>query len=557
MDTDKIEMKNQSLLNRLIVMVSWVLLLLAGALSVAPLVPPEPPVELDTTAFSAARAFDHIERIAQEPRPIGSPANQRARAYIVAQLEMLGLEPDVQTSVVPDYFGNAGESVEIGNVVVRIPGTAPAAAVALAGHYDTVPSTPGANDDGSAVAIMLEAARGILAGPPLRNDVILVFIDGEEPAPRYGSTAFINEHAWAGDIGFVINLETVGSEGQSTLIGMSGPGGWIIDQYIKAVPYPAAFSFLTTTAELIGGSKSDFDTFREKGIAGVEFAYLRGSPIYHTPADTPERVSLRSLQQQGANTLDLTRYIGNLMFSPSRAVPDAVFFNIGRTNVVKYPIDWALPIALVTGAVLAVAGWRQRTWLQILRSVVTTVVMMIGAAVAGVGIWTVLAGQRSTMGVVESYLYLAGLLVLTSGIGIAVALVTRRQIGEVSDATGVVIVWWALGMLTSMFAPGMSYLFIWPSLVGGVILLWRTSPFANRQWQHILSVPVVGTALILLVPAIDTFYQLAQPRPGNPDSEIPSIIAIPVVLLVLVVELFRVFWVYPTQAAADRAVDRG
>ena len=125
------EMKNQSLLNRLIVMLSWILLLMAGVLSVAPLVPPEPPVGLDTTAFSVARAFDHIERIAQEPRPIGSPANQRARAYIVTQLEMLGLEPDVQTIDVPDYFGDAGESVEIGNVVVRIPGTAPTTAVAL------------------------------------------------------------------------------------------------------------------------------------------------------------------------------------------------------------------------------------------------------------------------------------------------------------------------------------------------------------------------------------------------------------------------------------------
>ncbi len=62
---------------------------------------------------------------------------------------------------------------------------------------------------------------------------------------------------------------------------------------------------------------------------------------------------------------------------------------------------------------------------------------------------------------------------------------------------------------------------------------------------------------MLLVPAIDTFYQLAQPRPGNPDSELLYIIAIPVMLLALVVELFRVFWVCPTQAAADWAVDRG
>jgi hypothetical protein len=130
----------------------------------------------------------------------------------------------------------------------------------------------------------------------------------------------------------------------------------VIDQYIEAVSYPAAFSFLTTTADMIGGSNSDFSTFRDQGIAGVEFAYLRGSPIYHTPADTPERVSLRSLQQQGANALDLTRHFGNLEPGPSRDDSNTVFFSVGRFHVVRYPITWALPIALVTGTVLAAAG---------------------------------------------------------------------------------------------------------------------------------------------------------------------------------------------------------
>jgi len=544
-------MKHRSALNRLVVMESWIALLIAGALGVAPLVPPAPPAKLDASAFTVARAFDHIEHIAQQPRPIGSSANRRVRAYIITQLEMLGLEPEAQTIEAADYYGGSGESVEIGNVVARIRGTAPATAVALVGHYDTAPGSPGANDDGSAVAIMLEVARAILAGPRLHNDVILVFTDGEEPAPRFGSSAFIAGHPWAGDIGFVINLEAVGSGGPSTLIGISGSSGWITGQYIKAVPYPAAFSFLTTTAELIGGSNSDFTTFRDEGVAGVEFAYVRGSPIYHTPADTPERVSLRSLQQQGANALALTRHIGDLELGPSGDDSKAIFFNIGRFGVVQYPLTWALPMALVTGAVLAATGWRQRAWLRILRSVAATAVTVTGSAAAAVGVWTVLASQRSAMGVAESYLYLAGLLVLTAGIGIAVARVIRRKIGEGPDATGVVITWWALGLLTAIVAPGMSYLFVWPAFAGGVTLLWRTWA-GDRWWQPILSVPVVGTALVLVVPAIDIFYQFAQPRPGNRDSEVLPFIAIPIILLALVAELLRVFWVRPTKYLAPR-----
>lgn len=90
------------------------------------------------------------------------------------------------------------------------------------GHCDTVPASPGANDDAAAVAAVLETARALLAGHRLRNDVILLFTDGEEPAPRYGSAAFVAEHPWAADIEFVINLEAIGSGGPSSLVAAVG-----------------------------------------------------------------------------------------------------------------------------------------------------------------------------------------------------------------------------------------------------------------------------------------------------------------------------------------------
>ena len=50
----------------------------------------------------------------------------------------------------------------------------------LAGHFDSVPPGPGASDDGAAVAAILEIARMLRDQPPSRNDVILLFTDGEE-----------------------------------------------------------------------------------------------------------------------------------------------------------------------------------------------------------------------------------------------------------------------------------------------------------------------------------------------------------------------------------------
>ena len=322
----------------------------------------------------------------------------------------------------------------------------------------------------------------------------------------------------------------------------------MIDQYAQAVPYPAVFSFVTATSELIGGSNTDFATFRDTGILGVEMAYLTGSPIYHTMADAPGNVSARSLHQQGANTLALARHIGNLDLSQTNEDSKAVFFTLGRFLVVRYPASWALPIALLAGLLLIAAAWRHRGWLRILRSIGATLATVLLSLAAAIGLWTLIGGWRSTVGIVESYLYLAGFVALTAGIGAAMARLTRRKIGTGPDAVGVVSVWWGLALLTAISAPGFSYLFAWPAMAGGLALLWRWPQAAKTGWALVCWIVVSVTTLVLLVPAIDVFHQFAQPRPGNLGSQILFMIALPVLLVALVVELLRVFRVRPTKS---------
>ncbi|MEW6059708.1 MAG: hypothetical protein AB1551_06155 [Actinomycetota bacterium] len=52
---------------------------------------------------------------------------------------------------------------------------------------------------------------------------------------------------------------------------------------------------------------------------------------------------------------------------------------------------------------------------------------------------------------------------------------------------------------------------------------------------------VAAPTILLLVPCIDTFFQMAQPRPGNPDSEVFVVISIAAALASLVIELTRPF----------------
>lgn len=49
--------------------------------------------------FSSARALTHLQHIAQKPHPIGTPENAAVRNYLVAELQALGLEPQIQKTL--------------------------------------------------------------------------------------------------------------------------------------------------------------------------------------------------------------------------------------------------------------------------------------------------------------------------------------------------------------------------------------------------------------------------------------------------------------------------
>ena len=92
-----------------------------------------------------------------------------------------------------------------------------------------MPTSFGANDDGSAVATLLEAARVLLAGPPLRNNVLLLFTDGEEPGQfRYGARYFVDSYDNVEDIRVVLNFEALGKSGPSIMFETAPGNDWLI-----------------------------------------------------------------------------------------------------------------------------------------------------------------------------------------------------------------------------------------------------------------------------------------------------------------------------------------
>jgi hypothetical protein len=314
------------------------------------------PASAPAEAFSAERAMVHTEIITQEPHPVGSPEIEEVRDYIVAELEAMGLSPEIQqaTSMV-DLRGDVIAGT-VYNVIAQIPGTNPGQAIALNAHYDTMPQTPGASDCGSCVATLLETARALMASPSLQNDVILVFADAEEYGPGLGSAAFVEQHALADDVGVLLNFEGVGTTGPSLIFRTSNDSGWLVRELVQATSLPVGQSWLH---EILGMTPigTDLIRYRDAGIDGIDFAYLTEGSAYHTMLDNPETIDARAIQHNGDYALSLTHHLGNQDLSEAGDFGgDAVYFSLVRGTMVTYPATWTIPLAVVVTALLVGVG---------------------------------------------------------------------------------------------------------------------------------------------------------------------------------------------------------
>ena len=330
-------------------------LALVAGLAVWLVRPPRPvPATAPATEFSAFRAQRDVTAVASQAHPLGTAANAQVRDYLLSRCRELGLAASVQelSLVLTDPGQLAAARVQ--NVVARLPGQRPGGpAVLVLAHYDSQPHAPGAGDDGAGVAAMLETIRALHAGPPLQNDVIWLFTDGEE-AGLLGARAYAADTArLRREVGVALNFEGRGNAGPSLTFEVSPQNGWVMREYAQAAPYPIASSLFYEAYRHLPNN-TDFTPLRQAGITGLNFAFVDGHPYYHSPADTPGHLDLGSLQHHGSYMLSLVRHFGNISLTHTKA-PDETFFNPLGTWLVRYPATWNLPLTQLTISLLLLA----------------------------------------------------------------------------------------------------------------------------------------------------------------------------------------------------------
>ena len=248
-----------------------------------------------------------VEELAY-PRHYGYnyPENVKARDWLVAELKSYGLEVSLQG--------------EFDNVVAERKKDAADKVILLGAHYDTVPTTPGADDNNSAIAVCLEAAR-VLSEYSDASFRVVIF--NREEDGLLGSYEYVDEinkndiaevHIFEmvgyftseegsqkGPVGLPISLpdkgDFIGVLSNSKSNGIAKKIGSAFKMVGSNTPMLSLKTYFGIEKVFTDLLRSDHTPFWEAGIPAVMWTDTSEfrNPNYHAPTDTPDTLNYNSM----------------------------------------------------------------------------------------------------------------------------------------------------------------------------------------------------------------------------------------------------------------------
>lgn len=423
--------------------------------------------------FSATRAESVLAHILgpERPHPVSTPENAAVRGRILNELALLGMPATVYHA-----FGcNAARSfgfiacASVNDILAEVtPGSGKA--VVMMAHYDSVPAGPGASDDESGVATVLETARAMKArGLVGKHPVLALITDGEE-ADLLGAAAFLHDSALRARVGAVVNVEARGNQGPSLLFQTSPGDGPLIDLYARSVPDFATSSLYAEIYRLLPND-TDLTLFIRDGFPSFNFAFSGNVAHYHTALDTRAHLDPVTLQQHGDNLLGVASALAQTDY-PSLKGSNDIYVDVLGHVLPRLPATWALPLSILAFAVLLLAaflgrgahmGTRRR-----LAAFAATPALVVVAGLLGWLLHTVaaLVSEMSD----PSYAYPTTFR-LSLALGVAASMLPVARLAPPRAMAASAWLWiGALAIVTSIFVTGFSPYFLFPALVAAVLL---------------------------------------------------------------------------------------
>ncbi len=253
-------------------------------------------------AFSERRALADVRHVAGDigPRLATGPAFREAARWVAGRFTDLHYEVTRQTYPVPagTSWGvpvDAGRSV---NVVATPEDFDPGAPYYVVGaHLDTIAVAPGAEDNASGIAVLLETAR--IARAVRLTQVVLVAFGGEEPRGpgdlhHFGSKHYVATLSSAARrrLRAMVSLDRVGVGPPLTIGWVDGTATRVRDALLR-------------TADLVGvrtaveeNTGSDHESFADAGLPAARLGGT-GYTAYHSAQDVPAVVDPAQLRRTG------------------------------------------------------------------------------------------------------------------------------------------------------------------------------------------------------------------------------------------------------------------
>ena len=279
---------------------------------------------------SVDRVFGYEEKLfGFDSKHITRPGNKLAADYLLAAYKSFGYEPELQSFAARNALGG-----QTANVLATLKGTVnPELVYVVSSHFDSVAIGPGADDDSSGTAALLETAR-IMAKRPQPATIIFASFTGEEGG-LLGSREFVRQAVEK-------KVQLVGALNNDMV-------GWANDQRldntirysnrgIRDIQHSAAMLFTNLiTYDALYYKSTDAAAFYDAYgdiVGGIGSYPVLGNPHYHQSHDVLETIN-HQLVTEVAKTTAATLML--LASSPSRLTDLAVSSSGGKTTVTWKP----------------------------------------------------------------------------------------------------------------------------------------------------------------------------------------------------------------------------
>jgi Peptidase family M28/Fibronectin type III domain/WD40-like Beta Propeller Repeat len=269
------------------------------------------PVKAIVSDVSVSRIYDYEKALFDfDSKHISKPGNKQAAEYLFNSYQSFGYTPEYQWFERQNALGG-----RTANVVATLKGTVnPELIYVVSSHYDSVAVGPGADDDSSGTAALLETAR-VLAAHPQPATIVFASFTGEE-AGLLGSREFVRR-AVADKLRIVgaLNNDMVGWANDARLdntIRYSNPG-------IRDVQHAAALQFtnlITYDALYYKGTDAAayYEAFGDI-VGGIGSYPVLSSPHYHQSHDVLENMNHQLITEVAKTTVATLVLLAS---SPSR-----------------------------------------------------------------------------------------------------------------------------------------------------------------------------------------------------------------------------------------------